>query len=172
MPTIWDRLKAKGRTGTYYFSDVPFLALWGTKYLSIAKPFASFLTDAASRTTAGRLVRRPAVRGRGSGSSADDHPHADIRAGEAFLNQVYTAVTTGAKWANTLLVINYDEWGGFYDHVAPGIAPDAHPWTARRGFRVPAIVISPHAKARTSTTRCSTTPRSCVRSSGGSGSNH
>ena len=83
-----------------------------------------------------------------SGSSADDHPHADIRAGEAFLNQVYTAVTTGAKWANTLLVINYDEWGGFYDHVAPGIAPDAHPWTARRGFRVPAIVISPHAKAR------------------------
>jgi phospholipase C len=147
MPTIWDRLKAKGRTGTYYFSDVPFLALWGAKYASMSKPFANFLTDAASGQLPDVSFVDPRFEDEDSGSSADDHPHADIRAGEAFLNQVYTAVTTGAKWANTLLVINYDEWGGFYDHVAPAIAPDAHPWTARRGFRVPAIVISPHAKA-------------------------
>ena len=60
----------------------------------------------------------------GSGTSGDDHPHADIRSGETFLAEVYNAVTTSPGWANTLLVINYDEWGGFYDHVAPGTAPD------------------------------------------------
>ena len=45
-------------------------------------------------------------------------------------------------------MINYDEWGGFYDHVPPGTAPDAHPWTARRGFRVPAVIVSPRARRR------------------------
>jgi phospholipase C len=50
------------------------------------------------------------------------------------------------NWANTMLVINFDEWGGFFDHVAPGTAPDVSPTTALRGFRVPAIVISPRAR--------------------------
>jgi phospholipase C len=37
LPTIWDRLAAKGLRGRYYYSDVPFLALWGTKYVSIGR---------------------------------------------------------------------------------------------------------------------------------------
>ena len=84
----------------------------------------------------------------GSGSSADDHPHADIRAGQAFINSVYKAVTTSPNWARTALVINYDEWGGFFDHVVPGTAPDARPdlQTGLRGFRVPAMLISPLAR--------------------------
>lgn len=146
LPTIWDRLSAKGRTGRYYYSDVPFLALWGEKYLSIAAPFAQFVTDAQAGTLPDVSFIDPRFEDEDSGTSADDHPHADIRAGEAFLNQVYTAVTTGKNWANTLLIINYDEWGGFYDHVAPAKAPDVHPWTALRGFRVPAVVISPRAR--------------------------
>ncbi len=63
----------------------------------------------------------------GSGTSGDDHPHADIRSGETFLAEVYDAVTTGPGWANTMLVINYDEWGGFYDHVAPDDRPGRQP---------------------------------------------
>jgi phospholipase C len=55
-------------------------------------------------------------------------------------------VTTSPNWANTLLVINFDEWGGFYDHVAPSTAPDVSATTALRGFRVPALVISPRAR--------------------------
>ena len=54
-----------------------------------------------------------------SGTSGDDHPHADIRSGELFLAEVYNAVTKSPNWANTMLVVNYDEWGGFYDHVPP-----------------------------------------------------
>ncbi len=45
-----------------------------------------------------------------------------------------------------MLVINYDEWGGFYDHVAPSVAPDAHPEWGLRGFRTPCLVISPRAR--------------------------
>src|SRR4029079_11565498 len=59
----------------------------------------------------------------GSGTSGDDHPHADIRNGEALLNAVYTAVTTRPAWPHTVLVINFDEWGGFFDHVPPPTAP-------------------------------------------------
>ncbi len=90
----------------------------------------------------------PRFEDEGSGSSGDDHPKADVRAGEQFLNQVYDAVTSSPNWANTVLVINFDEWGGFYDHVAPGTAPDVSSATALRGFRVPALVISPRARRR------------------------
>ncbi|MDT4933747.1 MAG: phospholipase [Pseudonocardiales bacterium] len=146
LPTIWDSLAAAGLAGKYYFSDIPFTALWGTKYAGISRPLSEFLVDAA----AGRLPQvsfiDPRFMDEGSGTSSDDHPHADIRAGEAFLNQVYEAVTSSPNWATTLLVINFDEWGGFYDHVAPTTAPDVSAQTALRGFRVPALVISPRAR--------------------------
>ena len=47
-----------------------------------------------------------------------------------------------------MLVINFDEWGGFFDHVAPNRVTDVSPTTALRGFRVPALVISPRARRR------------------------
>jgi phospholipase C len=146
LPTIWDRLADAGLTGRYYYNDVPFTALWGTKYLGISQPFAAFLADAAAGQLPQVSFIDPRFEDESSGTSNDDHPHADIRAGEAFLNQVYSAVTSSPNWANTLLVVNFDEWGGFFDHVAPSTAPDISPTTALRGFRVPALVISPRAR--------------------------
>ncbi len=146
LPTIWDRLADASRTGRYYYSDLPFVALWGTKYLPIARPFASFLTDAAAGQLPDVSFIDPRFEDESSGSSGDDHPHADIRSGEQFLNEVYAAVTTSPNWARTLLVVTYDEWGGFYDHVAPSKAADSSPETALRGFRVPTLVISPRAR--------------------------
>jgi phospholipase C len=81
-----------------------------------------------------------------SGTSGDDHPHADIRVGQSFVNQIYRAVTTSPQWSRTVLVITYDEWGGFFDHVSPPTAPDANPACRLRGFRVPTMVISPYAR--------------------------
>jgi len=146
FPTIWDRLSQAGLTGRYYFSDIPFTALWGTRYLPISKPFAEFLADAAAGQLPQVSYVDPRFEDEGSGSSSDDHPKADIRAGEQFLDQVYRAVTSSPSWANTLLVINFDEWGGFFDHVPPGSAPDVREATELRGFRVPAVVISPRAR--------------------------
>ena len=50
LPTIWDRLAAAGLTGRYYFSDAPFLGLWGLKYSSISRTFDRFLDDCANGT--------------------------------------------------------------------------------------------------------------------------
>ena len=146
MPTIWDRLKDAGLTGRYYFSDVPFTALWYDKYLDISAPYAQFLTDAAAGQLPAVSFVDPRFQDESSGTSSDDHPHADIRAGETFLAEVYDAVTSSPNWPNTLLVVNFDEWGGFYDHVAPSTAPDVSSDTALRGFRVPALVVSPRAR--------------------------
>ena len=148
MPTIWDRLAAKNVSHAYYYVDVPFLALWGPKYVGISRTWPQFLADAASGHLPAVSFLDPKFLDEGTGTSADDHPHADIRAGQSFLNQVYEAVTGGPAWKKTALVINYDEWGGFYDHVAPGVAPDATPGrgTGQRGFRTPALMISPRAR--------------------------
>jgi phospholipase C len=148
MPTIWDRLADAGVSRRYYFSDVPFLALYGAKYLPIAAHVTQFFSDAAAGRLPAVSFVEPRFVDEASGSSSDDHPRADIRAGQAFLNSVYRAVTTGPAWSRTALVVNYDEWGGFFDHVPPGTAPDARPdlGTGQRGFRVPCLLISPRAR--------------------------
>jgi phospholipase C len=146
LPTIWDRLARAGRTGRYYFSDAPFTALWGSKYLSISKPIPDFFTACATGTLPNVSYVDPRFLEEGSGTSGDDHPHADIRVGQHFLSSIYRAITTGPKWSRTMLVITYDEWGGFYDHVPPPLAPDANPSARLRGFRVPCIVVSPRAR--------------------------
>lgn len=48
LPAIWDRLSAAGLRGTYYYIDIPFTALWGSRYLSISQPFTSFIGDCAT----------------------------------------------------------------------------------------------------------------------------
>ena len=83
------------------------------------------------------------------------HPPGDIRNAEAFLASIYRAVTTGPQWKTSLLVITFDEWGGFFDHVPPTVAPrsqierDAGNTDGLRGFRVPTVLVSPFAKRRT-----------------------
>jgi phospholipase C len=148
VPTIWDRLAERGLTTRYYFSDVPVTALWGPKYRNITRPFAQFLRDTKTGTLPAVSFLDPRFLGDGAaGTSGDDHPLADIRVGQHFLNTVYDAVVSGPNWEHTVLVINYDEWGGFFDHVPPTTAPDPRPdlGTGLRGFRVPCLVISPRA---------------------------
>ena len=149
LPTIWDSLAAAGVSHNYYFSDIPFTALWGTRYASISQPVGAFLAACAAGTLPAVSFVDPRFVDEGSGTSGDDHPHADIRVGQSFINQVYEALTSSPVWERTVFVINYDEWGGFFDHVPPATAPDANPSTSLRGFRVPALVISPLARRNT-----------------------
>jgi phospholipase C len=98
----------------------------------------------------------PRFIGEALGISNDYHPHSDIRNGEVFLNAVYDAVVSSPNWPNTALVINFDEWGGFFDHVPPPAAPippaDAAAGSdGRLGFRVPALLISPWSPRATVT---------------------
>lgn len=76
----------------------------------------------------------------------DDHPPADLKAGQGLVQSVVQALSRSPQWEKTLLIITYDEHGGFYDHVAPPEAAGKSPFN-RYGVRVPAIVVSPWVRA-------------------------
>jgi phospholipase C len=152
LPTIWDRLARRGLIGRYYFTDLPFLGLWGAKYLPISRPIDRFYAACAAGTLPHVAFVDGSFLQELTGTGADDHPFSDIRAGEAMMNRIYTAVTRSPAWRNTVLVINFDEWGGFFDHVPPPLAaiPPADRAAGnadgRLGFRTPTLLISPFAR--------------------------
>src|SRR5437667_94689 len=153
VPTIWDSLAARGVTANYYYSNVPFLALWGTKYLGISKLYDEFLAAAASGTLPAVSFMDPKYTILDDGTGNDDHPHADIREGDKFLYQTFQAVANGPNWAKTVLIVNFDEWGGFFEHVAPPRATAANQvdtdivgGKTLLGFRVPTVIASPFTK--------------------------
>jgi phospholipase C len=98
-------------------------------------------------------------------SGDSQHPRGTIAKGEDLIRAVYNAVADPAIWAKTLLIITYDEHGGFYDQMIPPAAPppgDAalnaqkaktppNPPFAfdRFGVRVPAVIVSPWVKPKT-----------------------
>ena len=74
----------------------------------------------------------------------DDHAPADIKDGQELVLAVYHALATGPQWEKTMLIVFYDEHGGFFDHVAPPAAPDDDPTMfGRYGVRIPALIVSP-----------------------------
>ena len=74
----------------------------------------------------------------------DDHAPADIKDGQELVLAIYHALAAGPQWEKTLLVIFYDEHGGFFDHVVPPAAPDDYPEIfGHYGVRVPALLVSP-----------------------------
>jgi phospholipase C len=72
-----------------------------------------------------------------------DHPGSTDTTGPAWVASVVNAIGNSPYWANTAIFISWDDWGGWYDHVAPPI----HNFY-EYGFRVPLIVVSPYAKAK------------------------
>jgi phospholipase C len=153
LPTIWDRLIEKGVSARYYHSDASFLWLWGTKYLGISSLYEQFLDDAAAGTLPSVAFVEPRFIEESTGTAGDDHPFVDIRIGDAFLAEVYDAVASGPDWPSTVLIVTYDEWGGFFDHVAPpraaapnAVDPDVVNGKALLGFRIPVVVASPFTR--------------------------
>lgn len=78
----------------------------------------------------------------------DDHPSADLQAGEAWTRKIYDRVVASPQWPQTAMVWTYDEGGAFFDHVPPppGCQASADSPFTERGVRVPLVVISPWAK--------------------------
>jgi len=75
-------------------------------------------------------------------SQADsDHPPASIHQAQAYVTAVINAAMKSPDWSSTAIFVQWDDWGGFYDHVVP-------PRVDQNGYglRVPALVISPYAK--------------------------
>jgi len=153
LPTIFDRLAAAGVSHRYFFNNLPFLALWGLKYIGVTGLFAEFLQRAGSGTLPSVSFVDPIYTVLDDGTGNDDHPHADIRNGDAFLATIFQAVTSGRAWQKTVLIINFDEWGGFFEHVPPSrvvapnaVDPDIVNGQVLLGFRTPTIVVSPFTR--------------------------
>jgi len=153
LPTIWDRLAQAGVSARYYYSNIPFLALWGAKYIPISATYEQFLLEAASGTLPAVSFVDPRYTTVDTGDGNDDHPHADMRAGDTFISEVFHAVSSSAVWPSTVLIFTFDEWGGFFDHVPPprvaapnGVDPDLVNGKALLGVRIPSLVVSPFSR--------------------------
>ena len=147
--TIFDHCLAAGVSARYYYGNVPFLALFPIDAIFFSHPFSTFLSDCAKGTLpAVSFVDQSFTLLLNTGN--DNHPQSDIRNGDAFIAEVYDTVATSPEWSGTVLVLNYDEWGGFFDHVPPprALAPnstdtDLVNGKALLGCRCPCIVASP-----------------------------
>jgi phospholipase C len=153
LPTIMDRLADAKVSHNYFYSNAPYLALWGARYLDISKLYSDFLAQAASGTLPSVSFVDPAYTTLDDGTGNDDHPHADIRKGDLFLHDVFEAVATGPAWSSTVLVINFDEWGGFFDHIPPpraqaanAVDTDIIDGKTLLGFRLPVVIASPFTR--------------------------
>jgi len=148
LTKIWDVLSDAGLSGINYYSDVPWV--WG----AFANPLASytdsldeFFDAAAAGTLPAYVVIDPnfGLLPGGEGGN-DDHPDHNITLGQIFLASIYEALAQSPQWNRCLLVITYDEHGGFYDHAQTLQTTDELPQFEQLGFRVPSVVIGPHVR--------------------------
>jgi phospholipase C len=77
-----------------------------------------------------------------------DHAVANDGSGPSWVASIVNSIGNSPYWANTAIIITWDDWGGWYDHVAPKVVNDGVSWGSGYvyGFRVPLIVVSPYAK--------------------------
>jgi phospholipase C len=155
--TIFDQLDTRGISWKDYFSTLPTVELYPKLYFdNVGKkvvPIADFFADAAGGTLPGYSLVEPDY-----GTQSEENPQ-NIAVGEEFAASVVNAVINGPAWDKTLLLLTYDEHGGYYDHVPPpaaippdNIPPDvpagqsAYDGFGRYGFRVPFALVSPWAR--------------------------
>jgi phospholipase C len=79
---------------------------------------------------------------------SSDHALVNDGSGPSWVASIVNAIGNSAYWGNTAIIITWDDWGGWYDHVPPTVVNDGVSWGSGYvyGFRVPLIVVSPYAK--------------------------
>jgi phospholipase C len=158
--TIFDRLETAGVSWADYNTSFPtgctmelYPANDGAFSKTNAPPIDQFFSDAKAGTLPAFSLLDPDY-----GTQSQENPQ-NIVVGEALLAKVVNALGSSPLWRKTLLVLTYDEHGGYYDHVPPpvALAPDTIPpqvqpgestydGFARYGFRVPSVLVGPYVK--------------------------
>lgn len=77
-------------------------------------------------------------------NSTSDHPGGTDGSGPSWVASVVNAIGNSQYWKDTAIIITWDDWGGWFDHVPPPLIHGSYEW----GLRVPLIVVSPYAKAK------------------------
>lgn len=147
-PTLGSELDAKGIDWRFYapsiggnlgeiwssydsFSQIRYGPDWSTKVVS---PETTVLTDIQSGNLAPVTWVVPKFEN-------SDHPASGIANGPSWVASIVNAIGNSQFWDSTAIIVYWDDWGGFYDHVPP---PQLDVWGL--GVRVPMMVISPYAK--------------------------
>ena len=142
--TIFERIQDKGQTWKMYWPGSNCDTNWLNEQVFSQQydptkpaafnvtnvPIANFFTD----LTNGTLPFYSFIMCWRDGTDTSMHPHSLVEAGENFLACVYNALSSSPYWDNTLLIVNFDENGGMYDHqsVPTTVAPDFDPnWDNR-----------------------------------------
>ena len=123
----------------------------------LASPFDAISGVAAKGTSANTRLNSALMKDLAAGDLANityvwggkysEHPPEDICNGENDTVAIANALMQSPHWNETLLIVTWDDWGGFYDHVAPAAQPcSAGGGPFNLGFRVPTLLISPWAK--------------------------
>jgi phospholipase C len=157
FPTIGDELSANGIDWAWYaggWNDAVAGTDGGDLFQYHHQPFVYFAnygasgpgrshlkdeTDFVAAAQAGTLPPVSFVKPDGVDN---EHPqYTDVLTGELHTEDLIEAVRNGPNWNDTAIIVTYDEFGGFWDHVAP---PTVDRWGP--GTRIPAIVISNFAR--------------------------
>jgi phospholipase C len=155
--TIFDALKQKNVSRRLYGGDdFPMLAALKGIGLDDIRPYHYFAQDLQDNYLYAYTFIEPSYNATADYKcSTSQHPLDDVTRGEALIKCTYEAIRNSPIWNNSLLILTWDEHGGFYDHVVPpeAVAPgDTVPGSShnqygftfeRCGLRVPAVIISP-----------------------------
>ena len=121
---VWNTLNS--------FSSIRKTSLWKTQVV----PWQQVMTDAQNNALpAFSWVTAPRLQ--------SEHAPASSCDGENWTTNIINSIEQSPAWSSTAIFLTWDDWGGFYDHVAPPIVDGLG-----YGFRVPFLVISPYAHAR------------------------
>jgi len=143
--SLMDRITAKGLTWRYYQAHIG-RGLWnapdairnvryGPLYSTdVVAPAKRVLDDVVAGDLANVVWVTPT-------RAASDHPGVTDGSGPSWVASIVNAIGKSQYWDDTAIFITWDDWGGWYDHVAPRQL-NAY----ELGFRVPLIVVSPYAK--------------------------
>jgi len=154
---IFDRISAKGLQRRLYAGDsFPMMAALKGIRIDDIRSYEKFAADLLGAFPYNYVFIEPsyALLNDYKGSTSE-HPLDDIRLGEGLIKATYEAIRNSPVWESSVLIITWDEHGGFFDHAIPpaALAPgDTTPTVAHNkygftfeqyGPRVPAVVISP-----------------------------
>lgn len=164
--TIFESLAADGHDFAVYFKTIPtvlfYRRLRALRYAARAfhRYDATFKEHARRGVLPALSVIEPRYFDLTGTPADDDHPAHDVANGQRLVKDVYEALRSSPQWNQTLLIVTYDEHGGFYDHVATPTAGVPSPDGIRGpppfffkfdrlGVRVPTIMVSPWIKKGT-----------------------
>jgi phospholipase C len=154
--TIFDLLEAAGVSWKIYLNGDFSYYQWFTGYnansAKVVDAEQYFVDLDAGTLPAVAMVES------GTNTGLDEHPKNNIQSGARYMSRVINALMASSAWKNSVFILNYDEAGGFFDHMPPPSAPkpdgiepflqpnDVRGSFDRYGFRVPLIMVSPWAR--------------------------